>query len=254
MGYSPIYHYVCPSGVSLGQEKAEFRGLSFREQLEVVSRKLFCQDAKAEKTDSILTFTLDYPPLPAVQVADLPVSFLTDYWAGYSCQFNPKWYVQEYRGLTPLDDYGVEYDRMVNIWLFTFPFLSIDASLFYVASWFLREFPDNDLQGLLLSSCKVYLYLEMLLQEDAMQFGEHTNKDDLVQAALCYFQGIYSFFQINHYCPIIEDCNHLFWFEEEELALYPLVRRKGSRYYYPLIPSGLFRAPGFRMTTWQFLK
>lgn len=244
---------------------AAYRALSFKEQLEIVSLKLFQPEeysGESAAQDKHFDFGLEYPPLPPITVVDLPVSILRGYWAGYSCYFREKWYAGEYRGMTPLDDFGIGYSRMINIWTFTFPLLSLEAPMYYVFSWLLSRFSDFDVPHLLLRACKVYLYLETQLQqadkfESFKPYGMGSggaSPSTIVCESLEVYREIYNFTLLNFHCPIVEECHELTWFDSNELVLHPFARRKEGRYYYPLIPSGLFRTPHFKVTTWQFLK
>lgn len=245
----------------------EYRALSFQEQLEIVSLKLFqpdeyeSQQQGIELSSSVLNFVLNYPPLPPIDVVDLPVAFLKGYWAGYSCYFREKWYAGEFKGLTPLDDFGIEYNRMVNIWTFTFPLLAVEPSIYYVMAWLIHNFPEHSALSILLRACKVYLHLETQLRESE-KFGSFKLYDysapgqpgKIVCNALKALRDLYNFTSLNFYCPIIEQCHELTWFENSDFVMHPYARHKNGRWFFPLIPSGLFRTPHFKITTWQFLR
>jgi len=242
-----------------------FRTLSFQDQLEICALKLFKPDEyevvcdiKSTDNQTLPQKDLDYPPLPEVSVVDLPVSVLRNYWAGYSCLFRERWYLEEFRGITPLDDFGVDYRKLVNISTFTFPVLSLEPALSYVFRWLLDKMQKSARVYLLLVSCKVYAYLSMQLQnESAFELFRYDRSNcpfDIVSKALEEYKDVKNFVTMNFVFPIVEECYEMTWFECSDLVLHEQARFKDGRYFFPLVPSGLYTAPRFRIDTWQFLK
>jgi len=246
---------------------AEYRALSFRDQLEITALKLFDPGKYEELHEGIVkkkdpsgqTWTLPYPPLPDdLDVADLPISVLRNYWAGYSCLYNAKWYAEDYKGLTPLDDYGIDAKKMVNIWTFTLPLFCVDPAVHYAFLWLAERYQSTSRIHLVISAAKVYLNLYMRMLEDTSHdlFKGRSTTDPraVVKASLMEYNTIFNFVGLNNYCPIVEECHELTWFEVGEFSLYEKPRQKGGKWFYPLIPAGLFTAPNFSIKTWQFLK
>lgn len=245
----------------------EYRSLSFREQLEITALKLFRPDeylalqnnVTKPKASSGLTWDLPYPQIPDnLSVVDLPVSVLKNYWAGYSCLFDSKWYAEDYSGLTPLDDYGIECSKMVNIWTFTLPLLCLDPAVHYIFSWLMDRYSSKSKIFLVLLATKVYCNLYLKMVEDTAHdiFRAKSGGDprSVVKRAFEEYDNIHSFSGLNFYCPIVEECHELTWFEAGEFSLYEKPRCKDGRWFYPMIPKGLFTAPHFNIKTWQFLR
>lgn len=242
----------------------EYRALSFKEQLEIVSLKFFCPESY-ETIDSVgsedysgLSWSIDYPDIPPLSVIGFPVSILKNYWAGYTCYYMSKWYLEDYKGLTPLDDFGINSRKLVNIWAFTFPMLSLESSLYYVFSWLVKEFKNSSRVHLLLLASKVYSYLYLKLR-DISQFEIFHNSSvispyRLVSEAMEEYKDIRNFTSLNFMFPIIEECYELTWFQYKELVLHEQPKKYDGRWYFPLIPAGLFTAANFRIGNWQFLK
>lgn len=238
-----------------------YKALSFREQLEIVSKKLFYPSKSeiVERSISGLSWQLNLPPLPPPEVADLPVSILKNYWAGYSCRFKEKWYFVDFRGMTPLDDFGIEHKRIVNIWSFNFPMLSLEPSMYYVFSYLLKMFKNSLRPGLLLLAGKVYSYLHLKLKDLCVfeLFKKYDGGGDpfrLIMDSMDEYKKIRTLTSLNFMFPIIEACHEVTWFENRELVLHEEFRKKGSRWYIPLIPAGLFTVVNFRISNWQFLR
>lgn len=233
--------------------------LSFREQLEQVSLKLFSpqSETNTDPSASPLNFNLEFPLGSPLEHVDLPVAFVRGHWAGYSCHFNESWYVGEFRGMTPLDDFGVRYDKMVNIWLFTFPLVAVSPSVYYAYRWLVSNTQEDNLAMCLLRACKVQLVLEAELETySAFMLSESNGyvARKIVRRALEEFSHLYSFTMLNYYYPMIEECIELTWLEMQDLVLHPYGRARRDCWYIPMIPAGLFRSPRFRILTWQLLQ
>lgn len=232
-------------------------GKSFQEQLEDVAQKLFGgeESKDSDVASSGLTFELNYPPLPDIDVYDLPVSFLKKYWAAYNCYFREEWYAGECAGFSPLDDFGIETDRMINVRTFNFSFLSLDLPMCAIFRW-LSKF-DKKLaytSDALLMSCKIYLYLDLKLRQLTDSGFPNSNPYKIVDDALMEFRHPWHFMMLNCYCPIVEECDELGYLEDGAFVLHPQGRKKNDRWFFPLVPSGLFAASRFHMKSWDFLR
>ena len=242
-----------------------YKSLSFREQVEIAALKLFHPDEYEElhggkpKSTSGLTWSIQYPlSLDGIKVVDLPVSFVRNYWAGYSCRFHEKWYADNYAGLTPLDDYGIECKKMVNIWTFTLPLLCLDPAVHYILSYLSNKYSGDLNTQLVLSSVKIYCNMYLKLVEDTAHdlfcAKSNGNPSETVERALTEYSNIHNFVGLNYYCPTVEECSELTWLEVGEFTIYNKPRTKSGRWFYPLVPKGLFTASNFRLSTWQFLR
>jgi hypothetical protein len=233
-------------------------GLTFKEQLEAVAERLFGdeeQKANGATTSSGLTFELNYPPLPEITVHDLPVAFLKKYWAGYNCYFREEWYAGKCAGFSPLDDFGIETDRMVNIRTFNFSFLTLDRPLYCIFRW-LAGFDRATAYTVksLLHACKVYLYLDLQLRQLTESGFPGGNTYKIVSDALDEFSHQWHFLMLNCYCPIVEECDELGYLEDSAFVIHPQGRRKEERWFFPLVPAGLYEATRFNLKSWDFLR
>jgi len=237
---------------------AEFRKLDFKDQLVVVSLKIFEPERYDElagiKPEFAPSLWLDLPPLPDIKplVQDLPVAFLHRYWAAYSSAFREQdYFVVD--GTSPLDYFGMEARRLVNVWGFNFSLLSLNTPLYYISNWIsYHHFNDTYEPTALLIACKVYVYLEMCLPH--LSFCKTPNL--VLESALNYFNRyrVRTFDELNNLYPIIEECEDLAAFEYGDFVTYHPARPAAGRWFWPLIPIAMWHAPRFRVFGWGWLR
>lgn len=240
----------------------EFESLSYKAKLEIIALQLFRPDEYEEltggkKRDSISPASREKLALPKQSefaVADLPVSFLRRYWCGYQCNYKEEWY-PDY----PLDDYGLEIVKAVNIWAANFTLISISSPLYYVASWVAKCYCRGELiPPALLIACKILIFLDMESSYDLSMinqyFGDHPSDRKATKNALEAYSQYKSFHTVNGFFPIIEETRDLYYFENKEFQIYNFARPKHGRWFYPLVPSVLYRVPQFKIMNWAFLE
>jgi len=243
----------------------KFRELSFKSQLEIISLKLFDPDEYARQaglatSDAYLGLQLDYPPLPEIALADMPVAFLEHYWAGYSCAFKKEWY-----GDNLFRKFGIECRRMVNIWTFNFSFISLEPSIQYIMKW-LMKFKLISYCGsiVLLHACKILMHLEKCLIKDRLdEFRQDPFKESkkasegslkIYDQALVGYNHLFKLADVNDYYPLMEDINELDMIDHQLLLVHPTSRPRDSRWFYPLIPVKMYNVDSkFHIYNWDFL-
>lgn len=240
-------------------DSPEFKALPYKEKLQVLSLKFFNEDEYRSQTGVTVapdaSILKNLPPSQTITVHDLPASFLRGHWAGYNCYFKEEWYAGEYRGLSPLDDFGLESRRVVNIRAFNFPFLALDDPLYYIFLW-MSNFDSQTAwkAPALLRACKTYLYLDLVLKQLGERgFRSTCGASSIVKESLERFRREWHFLLLNCYCPIVEECDELGYFEDGAFLLFSQARRRQGRWFLPLMPSGLFSAPKFHIKNWDWL-
>lgn len=241
----------------------EFRQLEFKDQLVIVSLKIFEPERYDElagiKPEFAPGLRLDLPPLPDIKssVQDLPVAFLHRYWAAYNAAFREQdYFVVD--GTSPLDYFGIEARRLVNVWGFSFSLLSLNQSLNHIFSWIsIHHFNAYDHTALFIA-CKVYVYLEtrlpQLSTEEHLAFCKNPNRvlEEALEWFSCY--RVRTFDELNNFYPIIEECEDLAAFEYGDFVAYPPSRPAAGRWFFPLIPIAMWHAPRFRLFGWGWLR
>jgi len=230
-----------------------FRNLSFKDQLEILSLQLFQPD---QYNDLIgkpkANLILEYPPLPDIQADQVPVSFMDNYWAGYSCKYNDRWYKDQLCGFTPLDEFGVQCRRMVNIFLFDFPFMSMSTAVYYAFSH-VRKVNQLDAPTSLLIALKIIAYMELELHQDNLHEVTGGDISKVRSKAMYKYRSQLTLDEFNGYYPMIYESEYLHAMEYEELVPTAFPKPRHRRWYYPLVPSKLYSGP-FHIYTWDFLK
>lgn len=247
----------------------EFRALPYQGKLEILSLQLFNPDEYARRTGKLpppaTVASCSDPSIPSsglasLIIADLPVAFLSQHWAGYQCRFREDWYP-----IAPWDRYGIQCRRAFSIYAFTFSMLSLESALHFIYRWISNEFYEGrHTPSGLLQACKAYLFLTDYLQaiEEAAVFkpGLSTiNKPSLLSpgrilaGALDMFSAYRSLEAFNGDYPIIEDTLELMCIVDGDFLILDKARAYQGRWYYPLIPSSMYRASQFAITTWGWL-
>jgi hypothetical protein len=249
----------------------DFKRLSFRDQVEIKALQLFSPEEYVRRvglvgesgvvspSSGLPDLNLSYPEQPPFFIEDLPVAFLHKYWAGYSCNFNEKWYRGKHRGITPLDEYGLHVTKLVNIHAFDFSLLALSRPLHHIFLWVRKLFHSckEPTDQALLDACKVYTY--MVHNDDVpMRYNGTDWEPDpkkLFIVAMTAFEGFITFDELNEYYPMIEPCEELDYLEWEEFVLCPSFRvyRGCDRFFYPAIPVSLYSSSRFSIKNWDFI-
>jgi hypothetical protein len=243
-------------------DSREFKALPYKEKLRILSLAFFHKDEYTEQTGTGLStpdssILKNLPPPQPLAFYDLPAAFLRGYWTAYNCYYKEEWYAGEFGGLTPLDDFGIESKRVVNVRAFTFPLLTLDEPLYNIFLWLSRfDSATAWRASSLLRACKVYLYLDLVMRKLSPQGfpSDGTHVSSLVSEALDRFHREWHFLLLNCYCPIVEECNELGYFEDGVLLLLPQARKRKDRWFVPMVPSGLFTASKFHIKNWDFFR
>jgi hypothetical protein len=251
----------------------DFRQLEFKAQLEIVSLRLFHEEDYEREVGippkPLVEVELDYPPgvteQPQIGI-DLPVAFAEHHWAAYSCAFKPQWYERDFDdGCNPLDDFNIGWRKLVNVFAFNFAMLSLDGPTHHLFDWVVRTRTRQVNVDSMLSACRVLLWLDLALRrpEFSESFkrwnvkkpnGFKPNPRDIYNDAQLEFVQLYDYDDINGYCPTIQTCDSLLFWEFDDYVVLPSSRPKNKRWYYPMIPSALYQADRFRVWGWDWLK
>jgi hypothetical protein len=239
----------------------EFKKLSFQSQLEVISLQLFDPEEYytqvGEPLEEPSDFELDYPPLPKIELPDLPAVFLKRYWAGYSCSFREQWYrtMLGSRGFTPLDQFDIDVGKMINVRTFNFTMLSTSSALYHIFKWIVEHLFGGSHHPLaLLYACKVLVYLDLTISdEDKLRDICKNSAGDVYGLATDRYFDLYDFYDLNGYHPIIEECDDLLFMEGRDFIIHAQARLWEGRWYFPLVPADLYRAEKFHIFNWGFL-
>jgi len=231
----------------------EFKRLAYKDQLEIISLELFSPEVYLERIGTPLARPdLPYPPNPDISIEDLPVAFLRDYWAGYSCAYNEDWYLSRMGGATPLDEYDIKVGYLVNVRTFTFPLLSLVRPLFYIISWVSKSFFKGEIDAdTIMDACKVYNWL--LHKSRRWDYLKHDEATRVYRAAMTEFKDMLLFDDLNVVYPTIEECDEQGYIENEEFVVYPTPQLLYDRAFYPLIPKDLYSTRRFSIKSWGFV-
>lgn len=246
----------------------EFRRLPYQQQLEIASLQLFDPDEYGRQIgeeEEEEPPSLDFPPLPEVDLPDLPVSFLNNYWAGYSVSYRTEWY----GGNSPLLTHNICEQRLVNICTFTFPLIALTPPIFYIITYLKRHWFTSYSILSLTHACKVLVYLDQVLRgRDAhylfSEWEEIKRKADrelieeqalgLYTRALDCLRDVSSITQINEIQDTVEDNRPLlFKIQRQALVVHQQARCLGGRWFFPLVPSDLYFDGRFHIYNWGWL-
>lgn len=246
----------------------QFRCLSYKQQLEIVSLKLFDveeynRQAGIEVLKPDLLFEL--PPLPEVDLPDLPVVFLDNYWAGYSARYRAEWYGVD----CPLTPFGVSEKRMVNICTFNFPMIGMLPAVYYVVDWLRNRYFTSHSVLSLIHACKVYIYMDNVLRgshahylfskyvevKDKADPRLHTGPSQLYSDALDCLNDIITIGQMNSLQDTVQENKELIYLMQKQiLVIHPQSRVMWGRRFFPLVPSDLYRDGRFHIYNWDWLQ
>lgn len=245
-----------------------FRKLDFKTQLEIKSLELFNPDeywsrvggnGKSCPSGILPDFEISYPPNDPSSLADLPVSFLKKYWAGYSCIFREEWYMEDgSRGLSPLDYYDLDHGYMINTHTFNFSFLCVYPSLRNILLWLSDNVHHELTSDTLLEACKIFAYIDLTdwseIPKRKTRFGRiESDPAQCYAMAIMMFSGCYTFDDLNGQYPLAEPCEELDYLELEEYVLLRITRLFQKRFCFPLVPAGLYRSSRFKISNWDFV-
>lgn len=253
----------------------EFRCLSYKQQLEIASLQLFDPDeynrqiGTSQNTNASIDL-LDYGliSLPDIDLPDLPVAFIDNYWAGYSAKYKAEWYSL----CSPLDEYNICWRRMVNVYAFNFPFIGMLPAIYYIVTYLRRRFFTSSFTIItLIHACKVFIYLDHVLRDNGAHYlfskwAEIRDKADsrlkaetsalrLYQDALDCMDNIYSLSDVNSIQETIENNKSILYsIQQQTLVVHPMARSFNGRWFFPLIPRGLYNDGRFHIYNWGWLQ
>jgi hypothetical protein len=244
----------------------EFGRLPFAIQLELKSLQLFRPDeyarlvgksGVASPSSALPDLDLRLPRNAPHQEPDLPVSYLTRYWAGYTCSYRERWYSNP-DGSSPLDAYGIDTYHIVNTRAFNFSLMVLESSIHYILYWVRLHYHQSRITfSAVLEACKVYMFLALEservpLRKNRRGFWE-PDPFRLYDIALREYDDLDTFEEVNGHLPLIlegEETDYLEW--GEYLPLHHPKLRNGL-WHYPLIPATLYASSRFSIRDWGFI-
>lgn len=254
----------------------EFRSLSFRDQLQVVSINIFDPElAKVGLEECLCKIDLSIPPNSPIQQSPLAGIVVKNHWAGYNASFRRDWFSIRGR-CTPFEEFGIDYKKIVNVWGFTFPLLALLPGLQAVFKWVSNNSSvDSDDfvydSTSLVVACKVYSYLESLLDKDKVERAAKNtfdsyyrrisintaelvslNAKNVFAEALSFFsdKDIFTFESMNSHAKTLEECQELYAYEYGDFLLHRQSRFICGRWCWPLIPSRCYEESRFHIYSW----
>lgn len=229
-----------------------FRQLGFKDQLEVISLQLFQPDEYRRLAGLNISFEfytqLEYPPLPKIELPELPVCFLENYWAAYNCKFRPEWYGA---GMTPMDEFGVKARRMISVWMFNFPFIAMITPVRHIWQWTSNR---GSTPERLLQTAKVYAHLDYTLRDTVLSKEfEDNHGQKIYNEAMGRMYKYETVQELNADFPAVQETDQLLFVESQDLIILDKGLTRQRRWFYPLIPVRMKQAEFFRMRDWGWL-
>lgn len=203
------------------------------------------------------------------------------YWGAYMCHYDPQFFIN--RGLSPLDDFRLEFERTLGINLFSFPYLRTDFVGRKILQWLSKSKSNSVATDLLFNFILIRGYAQELVNlrkrvligcraKSARQLAEFRRDKLLIEQNLTPLTiedlDVYSSWKLKDGAPkdysldsILSKFSDLVEFssiyediDSEDLILLTRYSKLADGWWYiPIVPAELFQDTRFTIKGWDFL-